>query len=667
LRRGSDADSSPRAVASSSLFSTGHLRDSLCWLGRQPVLLFLFVLALNAVRFPYQGRVHDATVYSFQALNHLSGGQFSDDLFFKYGSQDRFSAFSTLVSPLAGLAGLEVTFFVLYLLSIALFYWSALRLIRALTDNHVVVALAAILIAVSPLWFGGLQIFRSNEAFFTPRLPACALSLFALERALKGRLLGAAACLGAALVLHPLMAEGAVLVCLTYAGWGVLEQRTVPVKVAAVAAAVALLVIGISITGRYVPVLDDTWRAIIRQASPYNFPADWDPSDWLTVIGSIATVSAAAYLMRGTPALARLLGATVVVAACGLALTWFASASTHSLLFQVQPYRALWLLALLQIPCGLLLVVVMWTGEFRSRRWLALLVCAYLLRSQIPGVQLQLTVLMLPIAFLVVRLAIPGRRLANDLWMAAAFGTAAGILAIIAMGCIHLLVQRNRLLAEFDPIAYLRMWLTVPASFGWLAGACAAVWLMFRRQPRAAVVVVSLIGCFLLAHAAAVSVPSMHSYKYRFLSKGVRNLDFVKTQLERLKARDTPLTIYMDWGAPGDAWLRLHASSYFELTQVVGVIFSRQTAQEAARRARTVAPFEARRHAEDREFSPQNLRLMTDRLFGLSPPAPSLQALQRLCTDEAVDYAALEESIDPAESISNGTIHIYDCRQFRTR
>src|SRR5262245_49955166 len=125
---GRRAGPEPRA----SQLPPAQLRHALSWLGGQPALLFLFALALNAVRFPYLGRVHDATLYSFQALNHLSGGQFSDDLFFKYGSQDRFSIFSTIVSPLVGLAGFDVAFLLLYLLSVALFYWSAIRLTRTI-------------------------------------------------------------------------------------------------------------------------------------------------------------------------------------------------------------------------------------------------------------------------------------------------------------------------------------------------------------------------------------------------------------------------------------------------------------------------------------------------------------------------------------------------------
>ena len=55
-------------------------------LGERPRTLFCLALALNALAFPYQGIVLDARLYSFQVLNRVEGGAFSNDLFFRFGS-----------------------------------------------------------------------------------------------------------------------------------------------------------------------------------------------------------------------------------------------------------------------------------------------------------------------------------------------------------------------------------------------------------------------------------------------------------------------------------------------------------------------------------------------------------------------------------------------------
>src|SRR5947209_4344896 len=62
-------------------------------LAGRPVVLLLVLLAANAVTRPYANIEHDARLYSVQVLNQAERGSFNDDLFFRHGSQDRFSLF----------------------------------------------------------------------------------------------------------------------------------------------------------------------------------------------------------------------------------------------------------------------------------------------------------------------------------------------------------------------------------------------------------------------------------------------------------------------------------------------------------------------------------------------------------------------------------------------
>ena len=624
------------------------------------------MLALNAAVFPYQGRVHDATLYSFQTLNRVSGGHFSEDLFFKYGSQDRFSVFAPVVSPITAALGLEATFFLLYLVSVVLLYWACLRLSREILGPHAALALCGILLAVSPLWFGGLHIFRVNEAFLTPRLPACALSILAIEQVLKGRALATTISLAMALSLHPLMAGPAVVVCAMYVGWTVIRDRRSSVRNVAIAMAAAAGLAAIWLAGRYAPVLDETWRAIIRQASPYNFPDDWNAVDFAWIAMSLSVVGAAAYeLRRDRQELSHVLWACVIAAAGGLGLTWIASLSTHSLLFQIQPYRALWLLRLLHIPCGLLLIARRWSAGGITERFTALAIAVSFVVSELPGIQLQLTLFLLPIAFVVVLLALPRLGLGDRLWRTAALSVAAGVLGLVTMGVAYLVTQRSRLLAEFDPMMYGRLWLMTIGPFWLLIGTGCALFVT-RFAARERLVRTGLVVAFVVVHIAAVSIPSTRAYRTRFFPEDVRNLEFVKAQIDSRKDSASPVTIYMDWGSAGDAWMELKVSTYFHLTQVVGVLFSRNTAIEGVRRAALVAPFEVHRYEQEADFQPQIVRLMVTRLFGATPGVPTLAALKRLCADGGVDYAVLKESAIPAESITNGSINIFNCHQLRS-
>ena len=85
---------------------------SLRSLGQRPWTLFAYLLALNALAYPYAGITHDARLYAMQVQNRIASGAYNDDLFFRYGSQDSYSLFSTLVAPVAASWGWSgVSFF----------------------------------------------------------------------------------------------------------------------------------------------------------------------------------------------------------------------------------------------------------------------------------------------------------------------------------------------------------------------------------------------------------------------------------------------------------------------------------------------------------------------------------------------------------------------------
>ena len=60
----------------------------------------LLVAAVYLIARPYWGIAHDAQIYVGQALNLSHPGLLANDLFFRYGSQDRFTIFSAIFGPL---------------------------------------------------------------------------------------------------------------------------------------------------------------------------------------------------------------------------------------------------------------------------------------------------------------------------------------------------------------------------------------------------------------------------------------------------------------------------------------------------------------------------------------------------------------------------------------
>src|SRR3954468_18365318 len=107
-------------------------------LADRPLVLLAVLLAINAVARPYGNIEHDTRLYSVQVLNHVEPGIYNDDLFFRYGSQDRFSIFSKLMAPLVKVLGLEPAFFLVYVVGNVIFFWSLILVVRRLCPDPVV-------------------------------------------------------------------------------------------------------------------------------------------------------------------------------------------------------------------------------------------------------------------------------------------------------------------------------------------------------------------------------------------------------------------------------------------------------------------------------------------------------------------------------------------------
>ena len=641
-------------------------------LGGRPWTLFLVLFALNALAAPYAGFIHDARLYGFQVLNKVEGGAFADDLFFRYGSQDNYSLFSTAVAPLAAALGLDLSFFLLYLLSNALLLLGMLRLIRAVIKDRLVSTLAAILVAVSPLPFGGVGIFNVNENFLTPRILAAALTLFALERVLRGRYktalgLGVVGCL-----FHPLMAVGSVAIVAALWAWARLPRRVVLGLAAAVALAGAAVLavppLGFAAFGR----MDADWLVRVRAATAHNFPLDWLPEDWIRLAISLLAVAAAAGLLRRkNPRVARLLTLVVLAAAGGFVATLVASEAGYKLLFQGQPYRVAWVLQLLQGPLLLWMAARLWrAGDEPSRTGAVALVAVGLLG-------LNLILYILPsIAFVVAAIGERGlsARPRRAAWLSRALagGLAGGVLAWGALRLLGFFTFWNQLAPLVDGLDLARGLLTTPGPLGWLLAAAAVLGAVYRRaglRPRFAAaaaaaglaVQAGFFGC------ARTDFYRDHGDRY---GPDVR---FVADYLAARRDAGRPPSVYWPIRRPYAIWLRLRARSYFTSLQVQGVVFNRGTALEGQRRALVVRRFEVERLAADRRVLPAEWLAEMERLFQLRlpddpsawPDAPTQDDLEALCREPDVDYVVVPHAFALPCAADNGRFYIYDCRQVR--
>jgi hypothetical protein len=638
-------------------------------LAADPVTLVCLLLAANALVEPYRGLDHDSRLYAVQILERIHPGSFAEDLYLRYGSQDRYSVFTILMAPLVQLCGLHVTFFCVYLVSKALLFWSLLRLSRVLISSNLAVILALIHLAIVPVAFGGNEIFHVNESFLTPRLSSCALALLALERMLAGRIVVVGLLLLGSLVLHPLMAVGGIL---TSGLWWLARRCTARQLVWLAVAAVALttLVTGLEPLGdRLFGHMDDVWHTITLQICFYIRPVRWWWSDWIRIAlgcGFVVWTAAQCRDRRLATFWAAVLGSALI----GLIGSLIAVNSHYLLLIQTSPYRTLWLLELLAIPAGYGLAAHLWQCGSQQSRSTSLVIVLLLTLNWAGdlGASASMILLSLLVFAVVSRGFAKLARHSDWFWRSTqnAFLASSGFMLLFNL--IHLAMlfgteppiglEHHPVLIAMHLSGILYMLpIIILFTCGFLvlyhvAGQC--MHLRFL-----------LLACCAGYQALLVCAPNSDWYGRHFDVQH-RHVQFVGSKLSnRVSGRSKPLTIYWPTSV-NDIWFGTGNNGFYSIMQMTGCAFNRGTAVEGYRRAALALPFEFERL---RTFGPSNEWLIAfEDLFPARSPvqSPQEEDLLRLCEDADLDFVVLRYPIKNLYCASDGCYYIYDCAQLRS-
>lgn len=653
---------------------------SLRALADRPLALFLFLLALNALAYPYAGVTHDARLYTMQVLNRMENGAYNEDLFFRHGSQDSYSIFSTAVAPLASLLGLDWAFFLLYVLGTSLFILALQRFVRALLPDPLLSVVALIYLVITPVSYGGFGSFHVLESFLTPRLLANCLVLLALEQLLRGRYLLPLVLLGAGCLIHPLMAFGALLLLPLVLVLRWLSGRLAIILgilgASAVAVVLAYAPLGFRVCGR----MDEEWLHMVEQVSPYLFPLQWSTGDWLRlglcqVVVSVAAVS----LWRTNRRRGAFVLAVAVVAFGAVVANLVGSEMGYRLLLQGQPYRFLWLVRLLQVPLTLQLAAQLYRQGHESRRLLALGLLCTLTPSILEGPELLcfgLGLFLLGLVFRVLELGLPALKPAWSLLLAISlvFGLVAGAL-VREVTLIFILP------AKLDRIEILDGWRILMLNLGFL------VWLRLsvlflkwglplrggavrRRAGLEARARLLLATAFIALQLLPFLLRNSDFYqdRYRHDWQDVRFVaEFLK---EQQRSESSPFCLYWSNGEFDTIWLDLRSVSYFaQQYQLQGAVFNRATAMEGKRRGLIVRRFELDFLKSVPEWVHPILVKKMEAFYQLDldhAAPPTRDDLAALCHDGLIDYAILPTQYDDLAVASNGNVYIYDCKHLRT-
>lgn len=518
----------------------------------------LVVLALWIATRPYEGYLRDAELYLAQALYRLDPAEFGGDLFFSYGSQDRYSVASALYAPLVAAFGPARAHLLAALLGQVLWLLGLWRFVAALGEGgRRGLASAVAAVALVPIYkYGALQY---GEAVATPRVYVEAFSLMALAFALRGRGVAAWVALGIALPLHPVMTLPTVALVLVL---------MVPLRVVVllgIAGAVALLGLGwwgVDPFARAFARMDAEWFAIVALRTPSAFVSYGFLSS--LVAWALPVLAAVVVALRGEGAARRIARAVLVVGPTLLAVAWLGGDVAANLLaMNLQLWRGMWLLvfvgnclvplAFLSLPVG---------GQVR---WLLLAAAAANV------VEARVGLGTLPVASIALTLAAAAGWAAETAHRPSVGKVARiGSSGLAALATLLFLAEMAAIILQPQGAArkafLMRAGLVLAGGGLGLAVAAGR----FRADARAVCAALVLV---LLSSA----LWDARSARMRFLT-GDAPID------PAFEAALRGQTVYWEDGL-NFVWQRLRQPSYFSCNQVAGAMFFRDTALEHARRA----------------------------------------------------------------------------------
>lgn len=524
------------------------------------IVLTLLLVAVWIVTHPYGGIVHDAQLYMVQALYRIDPARYAGDLYFQFGSQDRFTVFSLIYAPMVAALGIGPAHLGMALAGQAAWLGGLVALVRTLyrsEEQRWLAAFAACLL-VPAYNFGTL---RYGEPFATPRIFVEAMTMVALALVLRRRRWAAFAVMGLALLFHPLMAlPGLGLVALVALPF---VRIVLPFAVAGLFAALALAVSGVDPFTRLLVRMDAEWVAAVLPRNPMVFVSTWA---WQAAAVSVLPVFSLVIVARRGNAEHRVLARWVLVLIAVLVtVSWIGGDILHNvLLLGVQQWRAMWLMLLLAnclAPAVLLLLPK--AGRSRAFFIAALVANVFEARFGIWSIPVVSALLALTAALEAVVQTERGKH--SRRWLGFAQSGLAALATLVTLGEVAMILSEFHLASDFGDfvqrlvivfaVTFL-MWAVVPgrgAARGWAVGAPVA----------------------LVVWAGALF--DVRSQTNAFITSDAP-LD------ARFEAALAGKRVYWEGGLHIQ-WFRLRQPAYFAWYQAAGAVFFRETAMEHQRRA----------------------------------------------------------------------------------
>ncbi len=340
------------------------------------VVLAMFAVATWMATHRYQGIWHDGVLYAGQAIFRIDPVPFAKDLFFAYGSQDGFTAFTGIYAWAIQQLGLPTASMLLLGMAHVAWLAAAAWLLRGVLGG-LAFWLALILVTVLPATYGSFAIFAYGETFLTARIWAEPPALLAVACILRGQRIAAIASLVFAAAMHPVIAFPAVLFVFFF---GFRGRQQLVFAVLGLAGVVTLTATGIPPFANLTKTMDPLWLNLSVDRSPFVFLDHWKAEEYREpIFFALLLLTAALASIQGRR---RLWWSALGVLDVGMGLAILAIYWPGVLLVQMQPWRVLWLTKVLVVVAGMSLLQDTWSASPYSRLLFgALVACAFTLDS----------------------------------------------------------------------------------------------------------------------------------------------------------------------------------------------------------------------------------------------------------------------------------------------
>ena len=609
-------------------------------------LKMLGMFALWLFGHPYPGLYHDARLYNLQALSHLYPEIYKRDLFLAYGSQDKFSIFSSFYAAAIDYLGLNNA--VLALTFVGQMLWfscTAFLLTRLLKGFSYWLALW--LIVLLPGFYSSVLLLSYGEPFLTPRIYAESFALLAVAYAINNPTTfnwKTPFLLLLTLAIHPLMASGVVFLLLVYYGssyWQWLKQRLV--ILIAICLLLSAILLQIEPFSRILQIMDEQWFQLVLRRTPFTFITKWDTFFLMPIVVNLS-VLLIAWQSAPIP-LKRLILAVIVTSITGAAISIIGGDFFHNvLIIQAQPWRWFWILQWFTYASFAWFLGSYWQHSQAAKAVIIVVVCAWFMRVHAGALTAPVAVV---VWFWVIK---------TD------YKQALPRMAWIGLG---LLVLQTLVWFVFDIVFYVQITNAYYEGNNWFHA--------FRNVGMG----VLLLPLFLVANLN-ITKKLLSAYPWLVLLNVACLLLVLLNWQNDIKKGGFPASekrleeysefrqlipehaiVYWEGNNALSVWMLLGRASYISETQTAGIVFNRETAIEALRRTENILPLSPHEHATvldmNSEFIP-NPKLSTN-----------LHDLTKVCQDPVLDFVVFAWQIKGAVEVAKlkKGIYLYDCAKLR--